>query len=83
MPATAAEQTLQILENLNAVVIAAGATKSSIVKTTIFVTDLAESAEINTAYKAFFGTHMPARSQVEVAGLANNAKLEIECIAVV
>ncbi|VGH55012.1 endoribonuclease L-PSP [Klebsiella quasipneumoniae] len=84
MPDDIAEQTRQSLENVKAIVEAAGLTVGQIVKTTVFVKDLADFAAINAAYEAFFTEHQaafPARSCVEVARLPKDAGVEIEAIA--
>ena len=84
MPGDIAEQARQSLENVKAIVEAAGLTVGQIVKTTVFVKDLADFAAINAAYEAFFIEHQaafPARSCVEVARLPKDAGVEIEAIA--
>ena len=84
MPEDIAEQARQSLENVKAIVEAAGLTVGQIVKTTVFVKDLADFAAINAAYEAFFTEHQaafPARSCVEVARLPKDAGVEIEAIA--
>lgn len=83
--ATAAEQVVQVLANLNAVLEAAGSSASKVVKTTIFLTDLADFAVVNDAYGRFFGTGgpAPARSTVQVAALPRSVKVEIEAVALV
>ena len=83
-PTDIAEQARQSLENVKAIVEAAGLTVGQIVKTTVFVKDLADFAAINAAYEAFFTEHQaafPARSCVEVARLPKDAGVEIEAIA--
>lgn len=90
-PATAAlvpggivEQTARVLANLEAVLAAAGLTFAHVVKTTVFLKDMADFAAMNELYgKAFApeGTTAPARSTVEVARLPKDALVEIECIA--
>ena len=80
MPGDIAEQARQSLENVKAIVEAAGLTVGQIVKTTVFVKDLADFAAINAAYEAFFIEHQaafPARSCVEVARLPKDAGVEI------
>lgn len=77
-----AEQTTRVLENLKGVLEAAGSTLQDVVKTTVFMTDLGEFAEMNTVYAKYFPTEPPARSTFQVAGLPAGAKVEIECIAV-
>lgn len=80
-----AVQARQSLENVKAIVEAAGLSVGDIVKTTVFVKDLNHFATINAAYEAFFTEHnatFPARSCVEVARLPKDAGVEIEVIAV-
>ncbi|CAK9883758.1 MAG: 2-iminobutanoate/2-iminopropanoate deaminase [Candidatus Erwinia impunctatus] len=77
-------QTRQSLENVKAIILAAGLTVADIVKTTVFVKDLNDFTTINAAYEAFFTAHQapfPARSCVEVARLPKDVKIEIEAIA--
>jgi 2-iminobutanoate/2-iminopropanoate deaminase len=76
-----AEQTTQVLENLTAVLRANGMQLSDIVKTTVFLTDLADFQEMNAVYASFFGEAKPARSTVQVAALPKDARVEIEAIA--
>lgn len=78
------QQARQVMSNLGAVLSAAGARFEHVVKTTIFLTDLADYARVNEIYaSAFEGVSPPARSAVQVAGLPRGAKVEIEAIAVV
>lgn len=77
----AAGQCEQILANLRAVLREAGSDLDRVLKTTIFLTDIADFASVNEIYTRFFGDHKPARSTVAVAALPKGAKLEIECIA--
>lgn len=77
-------QTRQSLLNVKAIVEAAGLSVNDIVKTTVFVKDLADFATVNAIYEAFFTEHQsgfPARSCVEVARLPKDVKIEIEAIA--
>jgi len=74
-------QATQVLANLEAVLVAAGAGKNSVIKVTIFLTDMGDFGVVNQIYGDFFGDHLPARSTVEVAGLPLNAKVEMEIIA--
>jgi 2-iminobutanoate/2-iminopropanoate deaminase len=74
-------QTNQALDNLAAVLAAAGCTFADVVKTTIFVTDLAHFQAINTAYGARFHGNPPARSTVQVAALPLGGMVEIEMVA--
>lgn len=84
IPTDIAEQTRQSLNNIKAILSRAGLSVSHIVKTTVFVQDLAQFAAINAAYEAFFNEHhapFPARSCVEVARLPKDVGIEIEAIA--
>ncbi len=74
------EQTKCSLKNAAAIAKAAGTDLSKAVKTTIFLTNMADFAEVNTAYAEFFPQTPPARSCVAVAALPKNARVEIEVI---
>jgi 2-iminobutanoate/2-iminopropanoate deaminase len=74
-------QTRQAMENLAAVLEAAGSSFDNVVKTTVFVADLADFATVNEVYATFFRDLPPARSTVQVAGLPAAALVEIEAIA--
>ncbi len=76
-------QTRQTIKNLEAVLIAGGASLSSVVKTTVYLKDMDEFSAMNEAYAEFFGPSAPARSTVEVARLPRDARVEIEAVAVV
>ena len=76
------EETRQVLKNLIAVVEAAGGKNSSIVRTTIYLTDLNDFAKVNEIYaETFRKTTSPARACVEVSNLPKGGKIEIDCIA--
>lgn len=75
-------QTRQSLENCKAVLAAAGAELSNVIKTTVFLSDMNNFAAMNGVYATFFEDDCPARSAVEVARLPKDALIEIECIAV-
>ena len=75
-------QTTQVCENLKAVLSASGVSIENVVKTTIFLDDINNFAEVNEVYGKYFA-HKPARSTVAVKELPKGAKVEIECIAVV
>ena len=79
--ATIEDQTRQSIENLAAVLSAAGSSLSRVVKTTVFIKDMNDFAALNKVYEELFGTTKPARSCVEVARLPKDVKVEIECIA--
>lgn len=74
-------QLQQALRNLETVLGDAGATLDQVVKTTVFLTDMGDYAEMNEIYLEAFGDHRPARSAVAVAALPIGAKVEIEAIA--
>lgn len=74
-------QTRQVLANLAAVLDQAGSSPQKVVKTTIFLADLADFAVVNGLYGEFFGDHKPARSTVQVAALPKSARIEIELVA--
>jgi 2-iminobutanoate/2-iminopropanoate deaminase len=76
-----AAQTRQALMNLGEVLTAGGSSLSQVVKTTVFLTDLAEFANMNEVYAGFFGNAPPARSTIQVAALPGGALVEIEAIA--
>ncbi len=74
------DKTDQILKNASAIATAAGASLASVVKTTIFLTDLGDFKEVNEAYAKHFTDAPPARSTVQVAALPLGSKIEIEFI---
>ena len=76
-----AEQTERVLNNLKAVLEAAGSSLDRVVKTTVFVSDLNDFASMNEAYGRFFGENPPARSTVEVSRLPRDVRVEIDAIA--
>lgn len=75
------EQTTQVIQNLQAVLEATGCTLDDIIKTTVYIKDMNEFAQLNETYGEFFSQSKPARSTVEVARLPKDVKVEIECIA--
>ena len=78
---TVREQTQRVLENLSAVLQAAGTDLQHVLKTTVFLTDLTDFSEMNAVYSEAFGGHAPARATVQVAGLPRGGRVEIECVA--
>ena len=78
---TLEEQTRQVLANLSAILAAAGSSMDHIVKTTIFLTDMAAFATVNAIYATAFSQDPPARSTVAVVALPLGAQIEIEAIA--
>ena len=75
------DQTRRVMENLRAVLEAAGATFASVVKTTIFLTDLGAFARVNEVYASYFPEAPPARATIQVAALPRGAQVEIELVA--
>jgi 2-iminobutanoate/2-iminopropanoate deaminase len=82
VPGGVTEQTEQVFKNLGAVLAAAGMSFKHVVKTTVFLRDMAEFAAMNAVYAAHFGDHRPARSTVAAAGLPRDVRVEIELVAV-
>jgi len=76
-------QTRQVLKNIEAVLHAAGASFASVVKTTVFLKDIADFAAMNEVYAEYFTASAPARSTVGIANLPRDARIEIEVIAIV
>ncbi|MBA2628282.1 MAG: RidA family protein [Gemmatimonadales bacterium] len=76
-----AEQTTRVFANLRAILAAAGTDLAHVVKTTVFLTDMADFQAMNVIYAEAFGDHRPARSTVAVSGLPRNVIVEIEVIA--
>lgn len=80
---TIEEETQRVMENISAVLAAAGTSLARIVKTTIFLSDMNDFAAVNAAYGAYFPQDPPARSTVQVARLPRDVRVEIEAIALV
>jgi 2-iminobutanoate/2-iminopropanoate deaminase len=78
---TVQEEVTRVMENLKAVLEAAGSGLDRIVRTTVFLTDLKDFAAMNEVYARYFGAHRPARSTVQVAALPKGARVEIDAIA--
>lgn len=76
------ELTAQSLTNMKNILAEAGLTMANVVKTSVFLADMADFAEMNEVYAQFFEAPFPARSAVAVKTLPKNARVEIECIAV-
>ncbi len=78
-----AEQTVQVLQNLGAVLEACGSNFDMVLKTTIYVKDLGDFAAVNEVYGRYFSTNPPARATVEVARLPRDVRIEIDAIAAI
>jgi len=78
-----AEQTEQVLKNLSAVLEAAGTNLDAVVKTTVFLADMGDFKAMNDVYGKYFNDNKPARATVQAARLPRDAKVEIDCIAVI
>src|SRR5262249_35024506 len=76
-------QTRRVLQNLLAIVQAAGGTAESVVKTTVFLRNMNDFAEMNAVYGLFFTSAPPARSTIEAARLPRDVAIEVDCIAVI
>lgn len=81
VPGDVAAQTERVMANLKAVLSAGGCTFRSVVKTTVYLVDMADFAAMNEVYARHFGEHRPARSTVAVAGLPKGARVEIDVVA--
>ena len=77
------EQTERVMNNLSAVLQAAGSSLDRVVKTTVFLANLADFADMNETYGRFFGEAPPARSTVQVSRLPRDVRVEIDVIALV
>ena len=78
-----AEQTHQVLKNLSAVLKAAGTDLNNVVKTTVFLADMNDFKAMNEVYAEYFSENKPARATVQAARLPKDARVEIECIALI
>jgi len=76
------EQTTQALKNLGQVIQASGSAVNKVAKTTVFLKNMDNFADMNAEYSSFFGDHKPARSAVEVARLPKDVLVEVEAIVV-
>ncbi len=76
-------QTTRVLDNLRAILQAAGSSLDQVVKTTVYLSDMGEFAAMNEVYAQYFTEHKPARSTVQAARLPRDVKVEIDAVAVV
>ena len=77
------EQTRRVLENLKSILLAAGATSTDVLKTTVFLKNLDDFNAMNAVYGEYFAGDAPARSSIEVSRIPRGALVEIEAIAVI
>ncbi len=82
VPGSVADETRRVLENLRAVLAAAGLELTSVVRTTVYLVNLTDFPVVNQVYAEFFPAPSPARSTVQVAALPREARVEIDAIAV-
>jgi len=83
VPSTIEEQTVQVLENLKAIIEAAGSSMDKVLKCTVYITNMDDFAVMNEIYATYFTGNPPARATVEISKLAKNALVEIDAIAFV
>ncbi len=76
-------QTRQVLENVGAILKEGNSSFANVIKTTVFLSDMGDFSAMNEIYAEYFGNNKPARSTVAVKTLPKNAKVEIECVAIV
>lgn len=76
------DQTKRVMQNLTALLRGAGLGLGDVVKTTVYLADMADFAAMNEVYGAAFGAEPPARTTIAAAGLPKGARIEIECVAV-
>ena len=77
------EQTERVLQNLSGILQSAGSSLDKVVKTTVFLKNMSDFADMNTVYGRYFSINPPARSTVEVSRLPKDVLVEIECLALV
>lgn len=82
VPGGVAEQTERVMQNLRAILEAAGSGMSSVIRTTVYLIDMGDFAAMNEVYARHFGDHRPARSTVAVAALPKGARVEIDAIGI-
>jgi len=81
VPGGITEQTERVMQNLTAILQAAGSALDQVVKTTVFLSDMADFAAMNEVYARAFGEHRPARSTVAVGALPKGVRVEIDAVA--
>lgn len=83
VPPTIEEQTVQVLDNLKAIIEAAGTTMENVVKCTVYIQNMSDFAVMNQIYSTYFPTNPPARACVEISKIAKEALVEIDAIVIV
>ena len=83
VPQSIEEQTVQVLENLKAIIEASGSNMEKVVKCTVYLQDMNDFATMNQIYATYFTDNQPARACVEVSKMAKNALVEIDAIAII
>ncbi|HSM48174.1 MAG TPA: Rid family detoxifying hydrolase [Draconibacterium sp.] len=83
VPSSIEEQTIQVLDNLKAIIEAAGSSMEKVVKCTVYLQNFSDFEVMNKIYATYFPTNSPARATVEVSKMAKNALVEIDAVAVV
>lgn len=83
VPSTIEAQTIQVLDNLKAIIEAAGSTMENVVKCNVYLQDMNDFSVMNRIYATYFSTIAPARACVEVSKMAKNALVEIDAVATV
>jgi len=83
VPETIEEQTKLVLDNIKAIVVAAGSSMDKVVKCTVYLQNFSDFAAMNKVYATYFSQSPPARATVEVSKMAKNALVEIDAIAIV
>lgn len=83
VPSSIEEQTIQVLDNLKAIIEAAGTTMDNVVKCTVYIQNMSDFAVMNQIYSTYFPNNPPARACVEISKIAKNALVEIDAIAIV
>lgn len=81
VPSTIEEQTIQVLDNLEAIIVAAGGSLLNVVKCTVYLQNMNYFDTVNKIYATYFSENAPARACVEVSKMAKNALVEIDAIA--
>jgi len=82
VPSSIEEQTIQVLDNLKAIIEAAGSSMEKVVKCTVYLQNFSDFEVMNRIYSTYFPVNSPARATVEVSKMAKNALVEIDAVAI-